>query len=91
MNLTPATEEIAALKEALASATKRSEEACRQSQLLKSELVLVRTERDLLKERLNKFMRKIFAAKSEASSQSQKDMFFNEAEVLGVQAQPAVV
>jgi transposase len=89
MNLTPATEEIAALKEALASATKRSEEACRQSQLLKSELVLVRTERDLLKERLNKFMRKIFAAKSEASSQSQKDMFFNEAEVLGVQAQPA--
>jgi len=89
MNLTPSTEEIAALKEALASATKRSEEACRQSQLLKSELVLVRTERDLLKERLNKFMRKIFAAKSEVSSQSQKDMFFNEAEVLGAQVQPA--
>ena len=91
MNLTPAAEEITALKEALASATKRSEEACRQSQLLKSELVLVRTERDLLKERLNKFMRKVFAAKSEASTQSQKDMFFlfNEAEVLGAQAQPA--
>jgi transposase len=89
MDLTPATEEIAALKEALAAATKRSEEATRQSQLLKSELVLVRTERDLLKERLNKFMRKIFAAKSEVSSQSQKDMFFNEAEDLGVQVQPA--
>jgi transposase len=89
MNLMSATEEIAALQKALASATKRSEEACRQSQLLKSELVLVRTERDLLKERLNKFMRKIFAAKSEVSSQSQKDMFFNEAEALGVQAQPA--
>ena len=91
MNLTLATEEITALKEALASATKRSEEACRQSQLLKSELVLVRTERDLLKERLNKFMRKVFAAKSEASTQSQKDMFFlfNEAEVLSAQAQPA--
>ncbi|MBP7647723.1 MAG: IS66 family transposase [Comamonas sp.] len=75
MNLTPATEEIAALKKALASA--------------KSELILVRTERDLLKERLNKFMRKIFCAKSEVSSQSQKDMFFNEAEDMGAQTQPA--
>jgi transposase len=75
MNLMSATEEIAALQKALASA--------------KSELILVRTERDLLKERLNKFMRKIFAAKSEVSSQSQKDMFFNEAEALGAQAQPA--
>jgi transposase len=75
MNLMSATEEIAALQKALASA--------------KSELILVRTERDLLKERLNKFMRKIFAAKSEVSSQSQKEMFFNEAEALGSQAQPA--
>jgi transposase len=84
MDLIPATEEIAALKEALSAATKRGE-------LLKSELVLVRTERDLLKERLNKFMRKIFVAKSEVSSQDQKDMFFvfNEAEVLATQAQPA--
>jgi transposase len=82
MNPTLVTEEIVALKEALKDATKRSE-------LLKSELVLVRTERDLLKERLNKFMRKIFCAKSEVSSQSQKDMFFNEAEGLGAQAQPA--
>ena len=91
MNLTLANEEITALKEALVSAAKRSEEACRQSQLLKSELVLVRTERDLLKERLNKFMRKVFAATSEASTQSQKDMFFlfNEAEVLGAPAPPA--
>ena len=75
MNLMSATEEIAALQKALASA--------------KSELILVRTERDLLKERLNKFMRKIFAAKSEVSGQNQKDMFFNEAEALGGQAQPA--
>jgi transposase len=75
MNMTSATDEIAALQKALAST--------------KSELILVRTERDLLKERLNKFMRKIFCAKSEVSSQSQKDMFFNEAEGLGAQAQPA--
>ena len=64
-------------------------DATKRSELLKSELLLVRTERDLLKERLDKFMRKIFAAKSEVSSQSQKDMFFNEAEGLGAQTQPA--
>jgi transposase len=83
MNLPPTVEEFAALQQALAAANRRSE-------LLNGELVLVRTERDLLKERLNKFMRKIFAAKSEVSSQSQKDMFFNEAEVLGAHAQAAV-
>ena len=83
MNLPPTIEEFTALQQALAAAKRRSE-------LLNGELVLVRTERDLLKERLNKFMRKIFAAKSEVSSQSQKDMFFNEAEVLGVHAQAAI-
>ena len=90
MNLTLASEEIAALKEALVSTTKRSEEVCRQSQLLKSELVLVRTERDLLQEQLNKFKRDLFAAKSEASAAHQKDLFFNEAEHLGATAQPGV-
>src|SRR5438093_722059 len=84
MSLTPSTEDIAALQEALKAANRRSES-------LAGELILVRTERDLLKERLNKFMRKIFAAKSEVGTQSQKDMFFvfNEAEVLGAQAQAA--
>ena len=82
MNPRLATEEIIALKEALKDATRRSE-------LLKSELIVVRTERDLLKERLSKFMRKIFSAKSEVSSQSQKDMFFNEAEGLGAQTRAA--
>ena len=76
MNLMPATEEIAALQKALASA--------------KSELILVRTERDLLQEQLNKFKRDLFSAKSEASATHQKDLFFNEAEDLGAAAQPAV-
>ena len=44
----------------------------------------------MLKERLNKFLRKIFDAKSEAGSQSQKDMFFNEAQALGATSEPAV-
>ena len=50
---------------------------------------ITRAERDLLKEKLNKFLRQLFAAKSEASTEHQKDMFFNEAEALGAAAQPA--
>ena len=83
MNLPPTIEEFTALQQAL-------QEAHSQRDALAGENRVLRTERDLLKERLNKFMRKIFAAKSEVSSQNQKDMFFNEAEVLGAQAQPAV-
>ena len=50
---------------------------------------ITRAERDLLKEQLNKFKRQLFVAKSEASAGHQKDMFFNEAESLGSQAEPA--
>ena len=82
MNLPPTIEEFTALQQAL-------QEANSQRDALTGENRVLRTERDLLKERLSKFMRKIFAAKSEVSSQNQKDMFFNEAEVLGAQAQPA--
>jgi transposase len=82
MNLPPTIEEFTALQQAL-------QEANSQREALAGENRVLRTERDLLKERLNKFMRKIFAAKSEVSSQNQKDMFFNEAEALGAQAQPA--
>ena len=70
----PTAEEFAALQQALAAARR--------------ELRVVRTERDLLKEQLNKFKRQLFAAKSEVSAQHQKDMFFNEAEVEGAKAQP---
>lgn len=82
---TPTVEEFTALQQTLQATLSQRDS-------LASELQFVRVERDLLKERLNKFMRKIFAAKSEASTQSQKDMFFvfNEAEVLGAQAQAAV-
>ena len=61
----------------------------RQSDKLAGQLRMVRAERDLLKERLNKFLRKIFDAKSEVSSQQQKDMFFNEAQSLGAISVPA--
>ena len=72
----PTSEELEALKKALAEAL--------------GELRVVRTERDLLKEQLNRFKRQLFEAKSEASAAQQKDLFFNEAEVQGAQAQPAV-
>lgn len=89
MNLPLVADELNALKEALAVATGQALQAKRQGEKLTSENRLLRTERDLLKERLNKFLRKIFDAKSEASGQSQKDMFFNEAEALGAASEPA--
>ena len=76
MSLTPTAQEFAALQKALDT--------------VQSELILVRTERDLLQEQLNKFKRNLFAAKSEASATHQKDLFFNEAEDLGAAAQPGV-
>lgn len=78
----PTAEEIAALRQALADALGRNDS-------LAGELRVVRSERDLLKEQLNRFKRQLFEAKSEVSAAHQKDMFFNEAEVVGAQAQPA--
>ena len=71
----PTPEEIEALKKALSDAL--------------GEVRVLRNERDLLKEQLNRFKRQLFDAKSEVSAAHQKDMFFNEAEVEGAQAQPA--
>src|SRR5437868_5813962 len=67
-------EEIEALKRALAAA--------------EGELRVLRTERDLLQEQLNRYKRQLFAASSEAGNANQKDLFFNEAEVEGAKAQP---
>lgn len=78
----PTLDEFTALQQALADALKRNES-------LTGELRVTRTERDLLKEQLNKFERQLFAASSEITGVHQKDMFFNEAESLGAQAEPA--
>lgn len=78
----PTLEEFTALQQALADALKHNES-------LTGELRVTRTERDLLKEQLNKFKRQLFAASSEAAGQHQKDMFFDEAESLGAQSAPA--
>ncbi|HEY5582336.1 MAG TPA: IS66 family transposase, partial [Rhodoferax sp.] len=80
MTLQPTIEEFTALQQDLQAALSQRE-------TLASQLRFVSNERDLLKERLNKMMRKIFAAKSEARGTEQKDMFFNEAEALAAAAQ----
>ena len=57
----PATNELDALREALADAVRRNE-------ALSGELRVVRTERDLLQEKLNQITRRLFAAQSEAGT-----------------------
>jgi transposase len=81
MSETPTLEELAALKRALSEALERNE-------ALAGELRVARTERDLLKEQLNRFKRQLFSASSEVDA-LQRDLFFNEAESLGAQAAPS--
>jgi transposase len=85
----PTPEQFAAMQQALAEALQRNEALAGELRTTAGELRIVRTERDLLKEQLNKYKRQLFAASSEVSAQHQKDMFFNEAESLGAQAEPA--
>ena len=73
MTRMPMPEELEALQKALSDAL--------------GELRVVRTERDLLKEQLNRFKRQLFDAKSEVSAAHQKDLFFNEAEIEGAPLQ----
>ncbi|WP_353553164.1 IS66 family transposase [Paraburkholderia terrae] len=49
---------------------------------LRGELRVTKVERDLLKEQLKAFERRLFGAKSEARSAEQRDLFLNEAEAL---------
>ena len=89
----PFAEQFQALQQALAEAARRSDEAAARNVALIGEMRVLRTERDLLKEQLEKFKRQLFAAKSEKTGEvlgtDQKDMFFNEAEQLGATAEPA--
>jgi hypothetical protein len=49
---------------------------------LRGELRVTKVERDLLKEQLKAFERRLFGARSEARSANQRDLFLNEAEAL---------
>ena len=96
MTKPPSIEEFAALQRALDAAQSECDAVQAQRNALQAErdaaqahrdsLIgqnrLLRAQRDLLQEKLNKMMRKVFAASSEAVGTQQKDMFFNEAEAL---------
>lgn len=89
--ITNTEEELNQLRGQLARSERAREALHARHEALQGELRVVRTERDLLKERLNAFMRKLFAAKSEVRGAEQKDLFFNEAEVLASAAAPGEV
>jgi transposase len=57
------------------------EAAVTEREALRGELKVVKIERDLLQEKLNAFLRKLFAAKSEVRGNGQSELF-NEAEAL---------
>lgn len=84
----PTPDEVIALQQALAQALQRNESLAGELRTTTGELRITRAERDLLKEKLARFTRQLFAASSEAAV-LQKDMFFNEAEDLGAQSEPA--
>jgi transposase len=75
-------QELHRLREALAQSESEREALIAKANALAGELKNIRIERDLLKERLNAAVRRLFAAKSEARGAEQKDLFFNEAESL---------
>ncbi|MBB5202696.1 hypothetical protein HNR39_004566 [Glaciimonas immobilis] len=54
--------------------------------VVRDELRVMQVERDLLKEKLEAFQRRLFGAKSEAPSAEQRDLFLNEAEALAANA-----
>jgi transposase len=60
-----------------------------EQQRLANQLRLVTVERDLLKERVDAFLHRLYAAKSEArANPAQRDLFLNEAEALAPQGTP---
>lgn len=88
----PTPDEITALREALAEALRRAEEASQRNEVLTGELRITRTERDLLQEKLKQLTRRLFGASSEVAADvgpaPQKDLFFNEAEALAGKSKP---
>jgi transposase len=68
--------------------TEEYEALVAERELLHQRLKTVTVERDLLQEKLNAFLRKLFDAKSEARGTDQKDLFLNEAEALAPAGTP---
>ncbi len=75
MTKPPSIEEFAALQKALDAVQSQRDAAQTERDSLAGENRIL--QRDLLQEKLNKLMRKVFAASSEVLGTNQKDMFFN--------------
>ncbi len=84
-------DDIEALRQQMAQMQVAFDALKKDHEALRGEHRITRVERDLLKERLTAAIRRLFAAKSEARSIDQKDLFFDEAELLAAvnAAQPA--
>ena len=80
-NVVITVEELEALRQA-AQERDALHTVAKECDALRSELRVVTVERDLLKERVQAYLHKLYAARSEARSTGQKDLFFNEAEAL---------
>src|SRR5450830_565004 len=68
--------------EELATLIAERDAALAERDAARGELRVTKVERDLLKEQLKAFERRLFGAKSEARSTDQRDLFLNEAEAL---------
>ena len=68
--------------EALAALIAERDAALAERDAARRELRVTRVERDLLKQQLKAFERRLFSAKSEARSSEQRDLFLNEAEAI---------
>jgi transposase len=82
-------EELASLREVVAQMRQAFSAVEQEREALRGEVRVLRVERDLLAERLKAFMRKLFAAKSEARGTEQSELLFNEAEALSASAAAA--
>ena len=89
MTKRPSIEEFAALQKALDAAQSQRDAVQSKCDSLSGENRFLRVQRDLLQEKLNKLMRKVFAPSSEVLGTRQKDMFFNEAEALAAATKAA--
>ena len=89
MTKQPGIDEFAALQKALDAAQSQRDAVQSKCDSLSGENRFLRVQRDLLQEKLNKLMRKVFAASSEVLGTLQKDMFFNEAEALAAATKAA--
>jgi transposase len=89
-NVMVTVEELEALRQA-AQERDALRTVAKECDALRGQLRVVTVERDLLKERVQAYLHKLYAARSEARSAGQKDLFFNEAEALApaASAEPA--